>query len=300
MNFPPLSINLTYPDKNVMEIHMSLLKELGVKRLVASIAVLEAVGNDKDFANFLVKASDRYGMSFFDAHAPCSLTTSLGTPLDIELSTQTQLKTLQAASEIGVKVLTMHTCRTRLVKQFAPESGPIEDINLSGAIDRTLKQLDILLPVAEKLGITIALENLFLPSTTATHLMKILQKAKHPNLGLCYDSGHALIIENQPNKKSESIAEWIACGWPNETVTFQADQLDIMLNEVVTTHFHDNNGTNDQHLLPGDGIANWEAITNRIKNAPRLLSVQCEVLQTPLMDNFSKSINSFAKVGFNL
>ena len=72
-----------------MEIHMSLLKELGVKRLVASIAVLEAVGNDKDFANFLVKASDRYGMSFFDAHAPCSLATSLGTPLDIELSTQT-------------------------------------------------------------------------------------------------------------------------------------------------------------------------------------------------------------------
>jgi sugar phosphate isomerase/epimerase len=73
-----------------------------------------------------------------------------------------------------------------------------------------------------------------------------------------------------------------------------------MLNEVVTTHFHDNNGTNDQHLLPGDGIANWEAIINRIKNAPRLLSVQCEVLQTPLMDNFGKSINSFAKVGFNL
>jgi hypothetical protein len=106
--------------------------------------------------------------------------------------------------------------------------------------------------------------------------------------------------ENQPNRKSESIAEWIACGWPNETVTFKADQLDIMLNEVVTTHFHDNNGTNDQHLLPGDGIANWEAITNRIKNAPRLLSVQCEVLQTPLMDNFGKSINSFAKVGFNL
>ena len=95
---------------------------------------------------------------------------------------------------------------------------------------------------------------------------------------MCYDSGHALLVESQPGKKSEDIAEWIRCGWDDDTVVFLDDQLDRMLNQVVTTHLHDNNGKNDQHLAPGDGLANWDSIIERLKRAPRLVTLQSELI----------------------
>ena len=51
-----------------------------------------------------------------------------------------------------------------------------------------------------------------------------------------------------------------------------------MLNQVVTTHLHDNNGKNDQHLAPGDGVANWDSIIERLKKAPRLTTLQSELI----------------------
>lgn len=300
MSLPPLSLDLSYPDKNVMTVYMGMAAGLGVKRISIDAVTLRKIAEDKELAADIVKAADQHKITVFDAHAPHSMCDSLGCPLPgaFEHSVQTMLTSLQSAAEIGVKVLTMHTARTRLVNGFAPESGPIEYADLDGAADRTLRQLEILIPEAEKLGICIALENLFLPSATAAHLMRIMEKARHANLGFCYDSGHALIVEDFPGKTPEMIAGWIACGWNNDTITFQGDQLDLMLNDVITTHFHDNDGKGDLHLLPGNGIANWKRIAGRMNKAPRLLSVQSEVGKGEMMADIREAFRMFAEAGF--
>lgn len=297
---PPLSLNLAYPDIKVFNAYISMTSELGIKRLSISAETLKKICEDKDFAAAAVKSAECHKISFIDAHAPHSFADSLGNPTagGAEHSTEVMLQSLRGAADIGVKIVTMHTARTRLVGNFAPAEGPIENIDLDGALERVLRQLDILIPEAEKLGIIIAIENLFLPSGTASHLMRIINKARHANLGLCYDSGHALLLERTPDKTPDMIADWISCGWENDTVIFQDDQLDIMLNEVVTTHLHDNDGREDQHLLPFDGIANWAKIAARLKNAPRLLSVQSEVSTDPLMADWKKSLQKFAEAGF--
>ena len=300
MSLPSLSVNFAFGDKNTLPCLVAFAAAMGVKRMSIDAPVLVQAGEDKEFAAAVIKAGSDHNITFFDAHAPHGLSDSLGNPLPggPERSTEIMLKSLRTAAELGVKIVTMHTARTRLTGPFAPASGPVENLDLPGAVDRTLRQLERLIPEAEKLGIIIALENLFLPSSYAAHLMQIITKARHANLGLCYDSGHALIVENVPGKTPDMIESWIACGWENDTVTFQEDQLDIMLPEVVTTHFHDNDGTGDLHILPGDGIADWRKIHERISKAPRLLSVQSEVSKVHLAKDINRSFKQFAAAGF--
>jgi len=62
------------------------------------------------------------------------------------------------------------------------------------------------------------------------------------NIGLCLDIGHCLIEKYDPaNAISENI-----------------DILKYM-------HVHDNNGSRDLHLLPGEGIAPWEKILDVLR-----------------------------------
>lgn len=300
MPLPPLSLNLSPADKTMLNICISLCSALGVRRMSIDAACLQKLGDDPEFREALVKSADAHHVEFADAHAPHGLGDSLGTPLDLDRSTEVMLKSLRTAADVGVKILTMHTSRVRLVGQFAPESGPIPHADLDAAVERTLRQLDVLIPEAEKLGIVIAIENLFLPSTTAAHLKRILDKARHANLGLCYDSGHALIVEQLPGKTPDMIAGWIACGWENDTVDFQTDQLDIMLPDVVTTHFHDNHGAGDEHLLPGEGVADWARIAERIRRAPRLMSVQSEASKAPMLADIKEFFRKFAAAGFSI
>ena len=302
MALPPLALNLSYPDRSVMNVYISLAAELGVKRISIDSVTLKKAAEDPEFAGIVTKSAEDHKITIFDVHAPHGLGDSLGNPLPggIEKSNEVMLQSLRTAAELGAKIVTMHTARTRLVNRFAPEAGPIEHADLDGAVDRSVRQLEVLIPEAEKLGLIIALENLFLPSCTANHLMRIMEKARHANLGFCYDSGHALIVEKVPGKTPDMIADWIAWGWDNDTMTFQDDQLDVMLNDVVTTHFHDNNGNGDQHLLPGSGIADWKRIAERMRKAPRLLSVQSEVGKTPFMADIKESFRKFAEAGFTL
>ena len=300
MPLPPLSLNLSPADKTLFNVCVSLCSALGVKRMSIDSACLVKLWDDPEFRAEVVRTADAHRVEIVDVHAPHGLKDSIGKPLEggLEHSNEVMLKSLRTAAEIGAKIVTMHTARVRLVDQFAPPTGPIPHADLDAAVERSLRQLEVLIPEAEKLGLVIALENLFLPSSTAAHLKRIMDKARHANLGFCYDSGHALIVEQMPGKTPEMIAGWIACGWEDGVVDFQTDQLDIMLPDVVTTHFHDNHGAGDEHLLPGDGVADWAHIAERMRRAPRLMSVQSEAGKGPAMADIKETFRKFAAAGF--
>lgn len=89
---------------------------------------------------------------------------------------------------------------------------------------------------AEKHGIKIALENL----RNSEGLAYTLGRFDSQNLGFCYDSGHH------------------HCRNPKE------DLLTKYGSRLMALHLHDNNGIEDQHLLPFDGTIDWNKTMQKI------------------------------------
>lgn len=103
---------------------------------------------------------------------------------------------------------------------------------------------------AEKNDFCLALEN----SVTEEHLTAVLDAIDSPNIGFCVDSGH-----------------W-ACFTPD------FDVMGRYGHRMVTMHLDDNDGVEDIHLLPFDGVADWGRIVSDIsKTAPFEKRVLLEV-----------------------
>ena len=100
-----------------------------------------------------------------------------------------------------------------------------------------------LLPDCEKYGVTICLENMpFLGHRISTmdRIVDVLQTVNHPNAGICFDTGHALVFGRDLGDDVRLAAPYLKC-----------------------LHVHDNDGTRDGHKLPysAGGIGNWENFT---------------------------------------
>ena len=263
----------------MMPARMANLALHGVKRVMLDASQLMKAADEPEYMRALQNGLRDNGLEVFDVHAPHGAHDSFGFPAPEagHVCLEKAHKAMATAAEFGARTVTFHVGRTRRVGVMVDEYGVFEKAELDKARSRILQQLEIVLPEAERLGLMIALENLFLPSSTGEYLASIMKAMPHPNLGLNYDSGHALLLERQPGKKPDDIAEWIRIGWDDDCVVFQNDQLDAMLPYVITCHIHDNHGKDDEHLLPGQGIADWKSIVERLRRAPRLLSIQSEV-----------------------
>ena len=303
IRLPEISYNFG-PDATAEMVPARLvnLAASGVKRVMLDAVQLVRAADDKAYMDALQNGLRDNGLTVFDVHAPHGSLESFGYPAPAagHVCLESARKAMETAAELGARTVTFHVSRTRLVGRMAGEYGVFEKAELENARPRILRQLEMVLPEAERLGLMIALENLFLPSSTAAFLVSVIETMPHPNLGLNYDSGHALLLERQPGKASEDIAEWIRIGWDNDCVIFQDDQLDAMLPYVITCHIHDNHGKNDEHLLPGQGIADWGRIVERLRRAPRLLSIQSEVSSKYYGDKPDSQTISFQACGLGI
>jgi len=297
---PDVSFNFgTDATAGMIPVRLENLASAGAKRVMLDSVQLDRAAEDPEWRRALEKGLRDNGLTLFDVHAPHKAKHSFGFPAAEADSVffSTAVKALETAAGLDARTVTFHTARTRRVGTMADENGVFEKADLERARSRILFQLEKILPEAEKRGLMIALENLFLPSATADFLVSLIRQFPHPDLGLNYDSGHALLLEKQPGKRSEDIAEWIRLGWDDDLVAFQEDQLDAMLPYVITGHFHDNNGKADEHKLPGQGIADWKRITERLRRAPRLISLQSEVSVKYYGDAPGSQLESFRRCG---
>jgi len=88
---------------------------------------------------------------------------------------------------------------------------------------------------AEQKGIDVAMENQR-SATQMTLAARLLEGIDSPRFGFCLDSGHHHAREA-----------------PEE------DMLARFGHRLMSLHLHDNHGTDDRHLLPFDGTADWPA-----------------------------------------
>lgn len=116
------------------------------------------------------------------------------------------------------------------------------------------RALDRLLPIAAQTGITLCLENGNEPSTELLCLRNLVAGIRHPQLAICFDTGHAHCYNH------EGILYW----------------LELFEPYIQTCHWHDNDGNHDDHRPPGCGTIDWTTVLPRLRSAPQLRHVETE------------------------
>lgn len=245
---------------------MDDFKRQGARHLVMTDALLLKIMGKPSLYGALQKEMAACGMDFVDAHAPFSEYSNLGIPDDTlrQVMIDRQRLVLRLVRDFGVKTCTFHVGRL-----FYPTC------TLEQYRDAVQRSLDALLPVAEELQVILAVENIMRPLNTTDFLLELKREYPTPWLGFCYDAGHANIMQTgREQAGSQPYGNWD--GWGD--IQWETDVLSALLPDIVSCHLHDNTGFHDDHKMPGEGTVIWPKVIEGLKAAPRLLSVQSEVM----------------------
>ena len=255
------------------EVRQCRLREFavnGADHLVLSSPLLKYLiaypGQIKKITGEMTSANLQFG----DAHAPYGIHWDLSCVFEEERPALfvRQKMALTIAADLGCKTVTIHTGADHLFPELPAEKH----------ISRICDMLEKLLKEAEKLNITLCVENGWGKLTSLDTLLFLREKFACKNFGFCNDSGHANIMDSgRLFTEGEAYSRWNAIGVATPPWEDAAVKLERMLPDVVNCHLHDNYGNKDQHNLPGCGNVKWDKIIPLLRQAPRLQAIQCEV-----------------------
>ena len=101
-----------------------------------------------------------------------------------------------------------------------------------------LKRIIEIVNYAKELDIKVAFEN----TKIKGYLEYVIQNLDNDNVGICYDAGHCHVHFNDE--------------FPYE----------IFKNRIFAVHLHDNDKSDDLHLLPFDGTIDWKKVIKNLKD----------------------------------
>ncbi len=182
----------------------------------------------------------RSGVEFVQSH-PVFLTVNIHEkPPELQdLFHRMMSRSLMASSILGVKWAVLH-----------PGSVSHDDkVDIKENIKINMENFDFAVELATKLKVGIAFENLplrpLLPgrfSSTAEHMVELVDEYSDPNIGVCWDFGHGNIAYDDQRPALRQIGK-----------------------RLKATHVADNHGTGDDHMLPYHGTTNWKDIMPVLK-----------------------------------
>ncbi len=202
----------------------------------------------RDFASELKALSDKYGIPFVQAHAPFGFYDAFHSGAPYEevykgLVFPQTLRAMEVAAAVGAEIIVVHPIH-------------FDDYHIHKDLfhEKSMGLYRELIPHCERLGIKIALENMF-------------QRRPETN-----------IIEADTCSSPYEFAAWLDelssvwvtgcldighCGLAGENAAnairiIGADRIDCL-------HVHDNDFKDDLHTLPGVGKINFDAVTAALK-----------------------------------
>ena len=168
-------------------------------------------------------------------------------------------------AEFGVKTYTIHI-------GSLPEGMTVEQYR-----EVVIRGLELLVPTAEKNGITIAVENGFSVISCADALENYVGHFNGSSgIGICLDVGHANINYHAPGKTLESIRLRPVNLGGAPFVFSEKHWEEVLSPYIVVAHLHDNDGLGDEHKMPMTGTVDWPLILGLLAKAPRLASIEDE------------------------
>jgi sugar phosphate isomerase/epimerase len=161
------------------------------------------------------------------------------------------------------------------LKHIVIHLGERDDSWSQRTIEYSLTALEHLGAFARPLGVNLLVENLISDATSPEHLLAILDIGHLDNVGVCLDLGHANITVGT------------------------VDAIKTLGSRIVSMHVHDNHGTKDEHLWPGDGTIDWDATAKALEGLDTppatVLEISYSLPDTPIeqTDRIEKSFALF-------
>ncbi len=188
----------------------------------------------------LKKLADRLGIDLVSMHGP--MFNCCDESINVPRLMEDSKRAIRSAPLLGIKWLVFHPGSTPLIED--------EEV-LTVVKEKNLAVFRTFVEEAEKAGVGIAIENLcdhwLKPGrrrfgATVPELRWLLEELQSPNVGICWDTGHANIQRLDQYRAIKTLG-----------------------NQLVTTHIADNDTTGDQHLLPFAGNVDWDAVTSALR-----------------------------------
>ena len=182
-------------------------------------------GNWRERVMALRRQADALGVTYTHSHAPGNGGNR----------SEPQMRAFEAAALLGARYIVVHPIH-EINGQIITDDAEFIRINREATLP--------LLPIAEKLGLTILSENILWGSSIQPrNIVELVKAVDSPYFGWCFDPGHANFYGITPSVLRE---------------------LDVV---PLSLHIQDTHGpgSGDEHLLPGDGTIDWKEFLDILK-----------------------------------
>ena len=184
----------------------------------------------------LIRRLDSVGLKASTVHAPLGKNTLAAPDEEWRRSAMETLASyLVFTAEVHAREMIVHPVP---YPGFVPEASQNE--LMRRAIESARRSLDELLPIAQRVGVRILLENLpfecSYPLLTMKELRPLVDAYPKAHVGLVMDTGHAILTRQDP-----------------------AEEIIVAGDRLWGVHLHDADGTTD-HLPPMHGQLDWQAV----------------------------------------
>ncbi len=244
----------------------------GCNKFVITDPLLKELINSPERVDFLRKLCKDMSVEFSSVHGLD------GKGFDLNCSDRSRrpdmfkdhIRAMETAVSFGCKTYVVHVGAA----EYCYDRVPLDVLR-----PLALDALENLLPAAEKCGIIIAVENSQEPTNTAAEVMDLVNKiGDHPNIGTCYDTGHANLLASAPWKTVDKYEPYFEKCWWDGGLKQEDNAIELMRDTIVTCHIHDNSGYGDLHGMPFDGTIDWAELMPKLFDCPRMIDYQTEVI----------------------
>lgn len=207
------------------------------------------------------------GVEFHSMHSPIYMSNDFRSgerPLNIvDLDKPSRI---EAMDEIKRAVEVAEHMPFRFLIQHVGKSDELDDPR---KFENALSSVEHLRAFCRQLGVTLLLENTPNDLATPEKLKELLRSLHYPDLGICFDTGHAHLMSS----------------------VHQA--FGILEDRIRSTHIHDNRRDRDAHLWPGDGTIAWGDTMQAMREAPQVPALLLEIEGQEGMDVAGKMAETY-------
>ncbi len=217
-----ISIGLVVKDR------MGIFMENGINYMEFRFDKTPDLEFGRNFVKEVKEEKEKYGFITRTCHLPFPEGYDLSvTDEDIrKQAVENQKEIVEIAMELNPEVLVLHNSRGPVAEQDRPKRR--------AALVKSLKEFA---PWCKERGLKIALENLIPGSLlmSSDDLVGVIEEVGCDNIGICFDVNHL-------------FAE------PHYDFIKKAGK------HIITMHISDNDGIQERHFVPGDGVLDWHLI----------------------------------------
>jgi len=191
------------------------------------------------------------GVQFHSMHSPIYMSNDFrsgGQPLNI-VDTDKRNR-IDAMDEIKRAIEVAEYAPFRFLVQHVGRSDESDDPR---KFEAALSSIEHLRAFARQLGVSLLVENIPNDLSTPERLQELLRALHYPDLGVCFDTGHAHLMSS----------------------VHQA--YGVLQDRILSTHVHDNQRDRDSHLWPGAGTIDWNQTMQSLQSAPHTPALLMEI-----------------------